>query len=336
MFDVTDLLDCRSGYQNWALLASLFLIRVLRPASLHMHLHATRQIRSWDEIAWPCAWLLFFLCGFLLRNLGYHLQALVQSVSERLWPMEGRRLQKARRAGIVVRQCIETIWCLLFAAFLAIGEDCHGEYVVSGAVASGRFYNGDYHLAGRYGERPFYTKSVGVGFIYFWGVSSQWRLSDQLNDTLEEVDMGYAPLVHAATPPTEGDWVLKDPFAGPCTCQDEPPNISVCHEPTCEGDLMVSEMGPTQSQGNGQYAYTEDHNAKPFYRQIGGDSIIYFDVTWHINTLSNSTDRATFIAPTSPLPPLGQWVTEGRHVNDVCIARWVGRIVPRKPLSLDC
>ncbi|CAE7853498.1 traf6-b, partial [Symbiodinium necroappetens] len=76
---------------------------------------------------------------------------------------------------------------------------------------------------------------------------------------------------------------------------------------------MVSEMGPTQSQGNGQYAYTEDHNAKPFYRQIGGDSIIYFDVTWHINTLSNSTDRATFIAPTSPLPPLGQWVTEDIH-----------------------
>ena len=170
MFDVTDLIDRSSG---WALHASLFPIRVLRPASLHIHLHALRQIRSWDEIAWACTWLLFFLCGFLLRNLGDHLQALMRSASERFWPMDGRRLHKARRAGIVVRQCIETIWCLLFAAFLAIGEDCHGEYVVSGAVASGRFCNGDYHFAGQYEERPFYTKSVGVGFIYIWGSSGQ-------------------------------------------------------------------------------------------------------------------------------------------------------------------
>ncbi|CAE6915871.1 nphp3 [Symbiodinium sp. CCMP2592] len=313
MSDVADLLDRRSGFQNcWVLLASLLPIRVLRPASLHMHLHATRQIRSWDEIAWPCSWLLFFLCGFLLRNLGYHLQALVRSRSERLWPMDGRRLHKARRAGIVVRQCIETVWCLLFVAFVAIGEDCHGQYVVSGAVASGRFCNGDYHFAGRYEERPFYTKSVGVGFIYFWGSSGQWRLSDRhLNETQTDT-ANYVPL-GTATPPTEGDWVLSELWGGPCLCEDEPPNISVCHEQTCEGDLIVSEVGLLESQGNGQYAYTEDHNAKPFYRQIGGDSVIYFDVSWRINTQSNSTDRQTFIAPTSPLPPVGQWVTEDVH-----------------------
>ena len=69
-----------------------------------------------------------------------------------------------------------------------------------------------------------------------------------------------------------------------------------------------------ESQGNGQYAYTKDHNAKPFYRQIGGDSVIYFDAFWRINTNSNSTSQQTFIAPTSPLPPVGQWVTEGRDV----------------------
>ena len=137
---------------------------------------------------------------------------------------EGACTRPAGQAVWSVNVYIETIWCLLFAAFLAIGEDCHGEYVVSDAVASARFCNGDYHFAGQYEERPFYTKSVGVGFIYFWGTSGRWRLSDQ-NDTLV-VTADYVPL-GTATPPTEGDWVLSEMAGRPCVCKDEHPT-SLC------------------------------------------------------------------------------------------------------------
>ena len=73
------------------------------------------------------------------------------------------------------------------------------------------------------------------------------RLSDQ-NDTQTDT-ANYVP-PGAATPPTEGDWVLSELWGGPCVCEDEPPNISVCHEQKCEGrDESASANSKELSRG---------------------------------------------------------------------------------------
>ena len=95
-------------------------------------------------------------------------------------------------------------------------------------------------------------------------------------------------------------------------CTNEPPTIT-CADSNCEGDVVrVSGINGSESPGNGEYVFSQYHEGKPLYKQIGRDAIIYWDIFWKLNTDSNITHQRTFLAPTASLPPLGRWTTRGK------------------------
>ena len=156
----------------------------------------------------------------------------------------------------------------------------------------------------------------GEGVVYFWGTSMQWRLAinqvgpffddDENNDW--DATAIFVPSGSQA-PPTDGNWRPTSMSDGPCICEDEPPTISMCTNSSCDSELHVTGMIGSQATGNGKYVHAKQHEGKPLYEQIGGDSIIFWDDFWMMNT----TGKRTFLSPTTALPPLGQWTTRGQR-----------------------
>jgi len=62
---------------------------------------------------------------------------------------------------------------------------------------------------------------------------------------------------------------------------------------------------------NGLFTCTCKHNEKPMYQQTGGDSIMYFDECWKINSIG-AVDSWCYALPesTQALPPPGAWTAQ--------------------------
>ncbi|CAK8996809.1 unnamed protein product [Durusdinium trenchii] len=183
---------------------------------------------------------------------------------------------------------------------------------VQSAGGVGESTNGCYVCLGSSNGKPKYWQMDGSGIIYFRG--GHWKI----NYRNDQGGWYYQhPDGSVRVPPTEG-WTTEG-----YTGDAEPaPSLHSQERYSAEGFqrahppfLVVTGAG--HSAVNGRFAHVGFHERKPKYRQLGGDSIIFFEAgLWRLNDEENTRQRKYDGARgDTPLPP-ARWEQLGQRYGN--------------------
>lgn len=156
---------------------------------------------------------------------------------------------------------------------------------VQGAGGVGEQTNGCYVCIGSSNGKPKYWQMDGAGIIYFRGT---WRI----NYRDQEGGWYYQHPTRADLPPSRG-WTTEG-YSGR---GDPAPSLEPQARYSSEGfqqphPPFVVVRGAGHPPVNGRYANVGFHEGKPKYKQVEGESIIFFEADlWRLNDEENTRQR---------------------------------------------
>lgn len=82
-------------------------------------------------------------------------------------------------------------------------------------------------------------------------------------------------------------------------------------------DFVITGAGGVGAVVNGSYRQAGEHEGRPMYRQVGGESVLFFRGFWKLNdTTRTCVWRYSVPDATGEKPPTGPWTTYGYSLAD--------------------